>query len=86
VRPLRRMPWWGWLGGVAGSVYVTTTFLLIPVIGAAATVALTVTGQQLGSAVIDQFGLLRLPRRPVTVPRLAGVTQLLVGVALIQLG
>ena len=47
------MPWWGWLGGACAAGYVTGTFLLIPEIGAAVTVALTVTGQQLASAAID---------------------------------
>lgn len=38
------------MGGVVAATYVTATFLLIPAIGAATTVALTVTGQQVASA------------------------------------
>ena len=49
------------------------------------TVGLTVAGQQLASLLVDQFGLLRLPRRPLTRARLAGVALLLAGVAVIQL-
>ncbi|WP_182886394.1 DMT family transporter [Microbispora sp. H10885] len=82
---LRTMPWWGWLGGGCAAVYVTATFTLIPAIGAAATVALTVTGQQLASAVIDHHGLLRLPRRPLTAARLAGLALLIAGSVLVQL-
>ncbi|GAA4187943.1 DMT family transporter [Microbispora amethystogenes] len=82
---LRTMPWWGWLGGGCAAVYVTATFTLIPAIGAAATVALTVTGQQLASAVIDHHGLLRLPRRPLTAPRLTGLALLIAGSVLVQL-
>ena len=82
---LRRLPWWGWLGGAVGASYVTAVFLLLPEIGAAATIGLTVAGQQLVSLLVDQFGLLRLPRRPLTRARLAGVALLLAGVALIQL-
>jgi bacterial/archaeal transporter family-2 protein len=85
VEPLRRVPWWGWLGGVCGATYVTSVFLLIPEIGAAPTIALTVAGQQLASVLVDRHGLLRLPRRPITRRRLLGVTVLLAGVALIQL-
>jgi transporter family-2 protein len=85
VAPLRRVPWWGWLGGVAGAAYVTAVFSLIPEIGAAATIALTVTGQQAASVVVDRFGLLRLPRRAITTARLAAVGALLAGVVLIQL-
>lgn len=83
--PLRRMPWWGWLGGACAAAYVTGTFLLIPAIGAAVTVALTVTGQQLTSALIDHRGLFRLPKRPLTGPRLTGLALLLAGSLTIQL-
>jgi bacterial/archaeal transporter family-2 protein len=82
--PLRAVPWWGWLGGLCGASYVTAVFLLIPEIGTAATIALTVAGQQLASLFVDRYGLLRLPRRPLSAVRLAGVATLLVGVALIQ--
>jgi bacterial/archaeal transporter family-2 protein len=85
VDPLRCVPWWGWLGGLVGATYVIAVFSLIPEIGAAATIALTVGGQQIASVLVDRFGLLRLPRRPVSVLRLLGVGSLLAGVVLIQI-
>jgi bacterial/archaeal transporter family-2 protein len=84
VAPLRKLPWWGGLGGLAGAIYVTSVFLLIPEIGVAPTVALTVAGQQVASVFVDRYGLLRLPRREISAWRLAGVGVLLAGVALIQ--
>jgi transporter family-2 protein len=85
LEPLQRVPWWGWLGGFCGATYVTAVFLLIPEIGAAPVVALTVAGQQLASVAVDRYGLLRLARRPITRQRVAGVAALLTGVALITL-
>ncbi|MEI7030256.1 DMT family transporter [Streptomyces pratensis] len=85
VAPLKKMPWWGWLGGACAAAYVTGTFLLMPVIGAAVTIALTVTGQQLTSALIDHRGLFRLPRRALTKPRVIGLALLLAGSLTIQL-
>ena len=82
---LRGLPWWGWLGGLCGATYVTSVFLLIPEIGTAPTIALTVAGQQLASVLVDRHGLLRLPRREIPPTRLLGVALLLAGVALIQL-
>jgi bacterial/archaeal transporter family-2 protein len=79
------MPWWGWLGGVARAAYVTTVFTAIPAIGAAATIGLTVAGQQLASVLVDRHGWFRLPRRPVSALRMAGVMLLLAGVAVITL-
>jgi transporter family-2 protein len=82
---LSGLPWWGWLGGLVGASYVTSVFVAIPQIGASATIALTVAGQQLASVLVDRYGLLRLPRRPIPAIRLAGVVILLAGVVLIQL-
>jgi transporter family-2 protein len=82
VSCLGHVPWWGWLGGLCGATYVTSVFLLIPEIGVAPTIGLTIAGQQLASVLVDRHGLLRLPRRPITATRLAGVATLLAGVAL----
>jgi bacterial/archaeal transporter family-2 protein len=85
LEPLAKMPWWGWLGGVCAAAYVTATFLLIPQIGASTTVALTVTGQQLFSALIDNSGLFRMPKRPLTTRRITGLGLLIAGSVLVQL-
>lgn len=85
VRGLPAMPWWGWLGGASAATYVVATFLLIPQIGAATTVALTVTGQQITSAAIDHFGWFRLSRRTLDPVRVGGLVLLVAGSALVQL-
>jgi transporter family-2 protein len=82
---LAAMPWWGWLGALCGATYVTTVFTAIPVIGAAATVGLTVLGQQAASLLVDQYGLLRLPSRTVSGLRFAGVVLLTAGVLALRL-
>ena len=85
VAPLRTVPWWGWLGGLCGATYVTAVFLLIPEIGAATVVVLTVAGQQLASVAVDRYGLLHLPRREISGRRLTGVALLLAGAVLVTL-
>jgi transporter family-2 protein len=82
---LAAVPWWGWLGGFAGAFYVTAVFTAIPVIGTAATVGLTVAGQQIASVFVDSYGWFRLPIRPVSALRLGGVGMLIAGVAIIKL-
>lgn len=54
IAPLGGVPWWGWLGGLCGAVYVVSVFELIPEIGASAVVALTVGGQQVVSLFLDR--------------------------------
>ncbi|MGE7470410.1 DMT family transporter [Bosea sp. NPDC003192] len=81
---LRTMPWWGWIGAVCGATYVTTVFVAIPAIGTAATVGLTVAGQQIVSLFVDRHGWFRLPQREISALRFAGVVVLLLGVAAIK--
>lgn len=81
---LKAMPWWGWLGALCGATYVTTVFTAIPAIGTAATVGLTVAGQQVVSLFVDRYGWFRLPRREISALRLSGVVVLLLGVAAIK--
>lgn len=81
----KSLPWWGWLGGVAGSAYVTVVFTAMPEIGASTVIALTIAGQQAASIVVDRFGLLRFPKREISRTRFSGAAALLAGVALIKL-
>jgi len=81
---LKTMPWWGWIGAVCGATYVTTVFTAIPAIGTAATVGLTVAGQQIVSLFVDRHGWFRLPQREISALRFAGVAILLIGVAAIK--
>jgi transporter family-2 protein len=54
------------------------------VIGTAAAIGLTVSGQQIASLFVDRYGWFRLPKREITALRFGGVAILLIGVALIQ--
>jgi transporter family-2 protein len=85
LRLLRDVPWWGWLGGGCAALYVTASFLLLPQLGAAMTVVLTVTGQQVASALLDDRGWLEMTRRPITLARAIGVLLLVAGAAAIRL-
>lgn len=84
IAAVAAMPWWGWLGGLAGATYVMAMFTGMPAIGAASVVGLAIAGQQLASLLVDRYGWFRLPRRPTPPLRLAGVAALLVGVGLIK--
>jgi transporter family-2 protein len=84
LKRFHTISWWSWLGGVAGAYYVMTVFTAVPLIGAATTVRLTIAGQQLVSMLVDRYGLLRLPQRPISTVRMASVFLLLTGVALIR--
>jgi uncharacterized membrane protein YdcZ (DUF606 family) len=77
------VPAWYLLGGLASPLYITSAILLFPRLGALAAGGLFVTGQMLTSVVLDVFGLLGLPRQPVTAGILVGAVAVLAGITLI---
>lgn len=79
-----RSSWLSWTGGFWGAVYVVITVLLLPHLGAAALLALIVTGMMLASLVFDHFGVLGVPQQSINLARLIGAALLVVGVVLIR--
>jgi transporter family-2 protein len=77
-----QMPLYGWIVGFLGAFFVAQSAFTIPKLGAAATVALIITGQMIGSMVLDHFGVLH-PAHPVSMQKIAGALLLLSGVFLI---
>ena len=53
----RTIPAWAFLGGICGAFYVLISMIALPRLGALATIALALLGQQSASLVIDTFGL-----------------------------
>jgi transporter family-2 protein len=81
---IRSAPWWNWIGGPLGAAIVLAGAALTPRLGAAAFIAAVVGGQLACSLVIDQFGLLDVPRQPLTAGRLLGVGLVFAGVMLVK--
>lgn len=77
-------PWYLWIGGFLGVVYLTATIILAPLLGAATMVGLIVAGQMLASITLDHFGLVGFPVHPLGFWRAFGAIFLIVGVTLIQ--
>lgn len=49
-------PWWAYLGGLFGAVFVVATLVASPQIGVTATFVSAIAGQILLSALVDRFG------------------------------
>jgi len=77
-------PWWLWIGGVLGALYVAAAAALTPKLGTAGFLVLVVAGQILTSVIVDHFGLMGVCAKPVSLPRIAGVVLILAGVFLVQ--
>lgn len=85
VQPLAAAPWWVWIGGLLGAVYVILTVTVAPQLGAAVFFALVVGGQMLASLVADHFGWVGFPLHPISLGRVAGAALILAGVVLVRL-
>ncbi len=77
-------PWWVWIGGFFGAFFVTAATILVPRIGATMLLSASIAGQMIVSLILDHYGLLGLPQRPVSLWRTLGVVLVVLGVVVIR--
>jgi len=86
LRALGRPPAWYFLGGFGGAALVLVSAVAAPEIGVALLMVALVAGQTGGSLPVDAAGLGPAGRRPVTLPRVAGVALAVAATVLTALG
>ncbi len=79
-----RAPWWAWIGGFFGAIFVTVALMAVPRIGTASSAVAVISGQLIAALVIDHFGWFGLPVNPLTPQRTLGVILLMVAIWLFQ--
>ena len=84
VAAAKALPWWTWVGGLYGCVFVVAAAWGVPKLGVALTITLMVAGQLLISLVLDHFGAMGVPRQPLNLGKLAGVALVIAGVLLVR--
>jgi transporter family-2 protein len=83
---LAAVPWWIYLAGLIGTIFVAGGVVIAPVTGALLFVLCVVAGQLLGAMVADHVGAFGLDVRPASLARLAGLALVLAGVVLVRRG
>lgn len=78
-------PWWIWIGGLLGAVYVAVSVVLVSRLGAAFAFSLVVLGQMITALVVDRFGWFGIPVHDLTPGRVIGVMLVIGGVVLIRM-
>ncbi|MDF5208441.1 DMT family transporter, partial [Vibrio parahaemolyticus] len=73
-----------WIGGLIGAFFVASTVALVPKLGVAMTFSLVIAGQMIVTLIIDHFGILGVPVREVSIPRIIGMLMIIAGVVLIR--
>ena len=79
-------PWWVWLGGIFGAMFVAGAIVLGPRMGLALFFTCVVFGQVSISLLIDRFGWFEIQIRELSVSRILGVLLVIAGILLIQKG
>jgi transporter family-2 protein len=76
--------WTLYLGGLCGFVIIAGLAFVFPKIGAAYAIALMVAGQCVAALVVDHFGLMGMPRDPLTLQRLIGIALVAAGATVMR--
>ena len=76
-------PWWAYLGGAFGAVFVFATLVASPRLGVTTTFVSVIVGQVALSALIDRFGWLGAEPAPLSWERLAALALMCVSLVLL---
>jgi len=77
-------PWYVWMGGLLGAIYVTCVIFVNQQQGVALTFALVVAGQIFISLLIDHYGLFGSIVRPISIAKIIGALLIVAGLVLIK--
>ena len=83
---LASVPWWIYLAGLVGTVFVAGGVVIAPVTGALLFFACVVFGQLVGAMLADHVGAFGVAVRPISALRLLGLALVLAGAVLVQRG
>ena len=84
IKPSATGPWYLWLGGLIGAVYVGYITWINQQQGMALTFSLVVAGQIFISLIIDHYGLMGSAIRTITLEKIIGAALIIAGLVLIK--
>ncbi len=79
------VPWWAFLGGLLGAIFVTLNTLTVPKLGLTTSTLAVVCSQMIVSLAIDQFGWFGIALHSLSISRVFAIVLLLIAIALTQL-
>lgn len=78
-------PWWAFLGGLLGAIFVSLNTLIIPQLGLTTNTIIIVFSQMTISLLIDKLGWFAANQYPITTSKLIGIGLLLLAIVITQL-
>lgn len=82
--PFAGLPWYAWIGGLYGAMFVAVAAYAAPKIGLASLITIGIAGQIAMALWLDHAGALGLPREPINLGRLLGAALVIAGVVLVR--
>ncbi|PKA16737.1 DMT family transporter [Leptospira haakeii] len=86
VQTIKEQPWWIWIGGFLGAIVVTSSLVFAPKIGATSWIALFLLGQVITSILLEKWGVLGFPEKPISIQKMVGLGLLIVSAWLVKKG
>ncbi len=78
------LPWYAWIGGLYGAVFVAVAAYAAPKIGVASLITIGIAGQIAMALWLDHVGAMGLVREPINLGRVAGAALVIAGVVLVR--
>ena len=78
------LPWYAWIGGLYGAMFVAVAAYAAPRIGLASLITIGIAGQIAMALCLDHLGALGLQREPINAGRLLGAALVIGGVVLVR--
>jgi transporter family-2 protein len=78
------LPWYAWIGGLYGAVFVAVAAYAAPRIGVASLITIGIAGQIVMALWLDHVGAMGLTREPINVGRALGALLVVAGVVLVR--
>lgn len=82
--PFAGLPWYAWIGGLYGALFVAVAAYAAPKIGLASLITVGIAGQIAMALWLDHAGALGLPREPINLGRILGAALVLAGVVIVR--
>lgn len=81
---MRALPWWAWLGGLCGAVFVSAAAYAAPRIGVATMLTIAIASQLLTAVALDHFGAFGVPQRTMSGGRVLGIVFVILGAVIMR--
>ena len=78
------LPWYAWIGGLYGAVFVAVAAYAAPKIGVASLITIGIAGQIVMALWLDHLGAMGLTREPINFGRVLGALLVVAGVVLVR--